>query len=144
MQHIVEEVSKDLGRDVPLDILCGTSIGALNACALAAFADEPKKRAARLADLWTQLRVEELVQPDLRGILSMGKRWLWGNRDLAEPSASEGGLVDPQGLERLVEAAIPFGAIDGHLQAGLLSALTVSTTHIASGRTIVYVHRPRA
>ncbi len=141
VQHIVEEVSKDLGRDVPLDILCGTSIGALNACALAAFADAPKKRAARLADIWTQLRVEELVQPDLRGILSMGKRWLWGNRDLAEPSASEGGLVHPQGLERLVESTIPFAAIDRHLQSGLLSALTVSTTHIASGRTIVYVHR---
>ena len=31
VEHIVEEVSKDLGRDVPLDILCGTSIGALNA-----------------------------------------------------------------------------------------------------------------
>ncbi|HSO40343.1 MAG TPA: patatin-like phospholipase family protein, partial [Labilithrix sp.] len=87
VQHIVEEVSKDLGRDVPLDILCGTSIGALNACALAAFADEPRKRAARLADIWTGLRVEELVQPDLRGILSMGKRWLWGNRDFETVSA---------------------------------------------------------
>ncbi|CAN5852902.1 patatin-like phospholipase family protein [soil metagenome] len=141
VQHIVEEVSKDLGRDVPLDILCGTSIGALNACALAAFADEPRKRAARLADIWTGLRVEELVQPDLRGILSMGKRWLWGNRDFETVSASEGGLVHPQGLERLVESTIPFAAIDDHLQKGLLSALTVSTTHIATGRTIVFVHR---
>ncbi|MEI9885761.1 MAG: patatin-like phospholipase family protein [Rhizomicrobium sp.] len=81
------------------------------------------------------------MQPDLRGILSMGKRWLWGSRDLGAATAGEGGLVDPQGLERLVEAAIPFAAIDEHLQKGRLSALTVSTTHIASGRTIVYVHR---
>jgi len=141
IEHILVEVSKDLGRDVPLDILCGTSIGALNACALAAFADEPRGRAARLVDIWTRLRVEELVQPDVRGILSMGTRWLRGTRDTASIPAREGGIVDPEGLERLIEKEIPFAAIDGHLQRGVLQALTVSTTHVASGRTVVYVHR---
>ena len=143
VQHILEEVSKDLGRDVPLDILCGTSIGALNACALAAFADEPRGRAARLVDIWARLRVEELVQPDLRGILSMGTRWLRGTRDAASVPAREGGIVDPEALERLIEAEIPFPAIDGHLQAGRIEALTVSTTHVASGRTVVFVHRAK-
>ena len=141
IEHILVEVSKDLGRDVPLDILCGTSIGALNACALAAFADEPRARAARLVDIWTRLRVEELVQPDVRGILSMGTRWLRGTRDAASVPAREGGIVNPEGLERLIEAKIPFAAIDAHLQRGLLTALTVSTTHVSSGRTVVYVHR---
>lgn len=141
VQHILEEVSKDLGRDVPLDILCGTSIGALNACALAAFADEPRGRATRLVDIWTRLRVQELVQPDLRGILSMGTRWLRGTLDAASVPAREGGIVNPEALERLIEAEIPFAAIDGHLQSGRLDALTVSTTHVASGRTVVYVNR---
>jgi NTE family protein len=141
IRHILEEVSSDLGRDVPLDILCGTSIGALNACALAAFADEPRARAARLSEIWTRLRVEELVQPDLRGILSMGTRWLRGSRDGEAVPAREGGIVDPQALERLIESSIPFAAIDEHLQRGRLEALTVSTTHVASGRTVVYVHR---
>jgi NTE family protein len=141
VQHILEEVSKDLGRDVPLDILCGTSIGALNACALAAFADEPRGRATRLVDIWTRLRVQELVQPDLRGILSMGTRWLRGTLDAASVPAREGGIVDPEALERLIEAEIPFAAIDGHLRNGHLDALTVSTTHVASGRTVVYVNR---
>ena len=133
MEHVVEEVAKDLGREVPLDILCGTSIGALNACALAAFADDPRGRAARLAAVWTALRLEDLIKPDLRGILSLGARWLRGTR--------EGGLVDPTGLERLIESVIPFAAIEDHLQAGRLEALTVSTTHIATGRTLVFVHR---
>ena len=141
VQHILEEVSKDLGRDVPLDILCGTSIGALNACALAAFADAPRGRATRLVDIWTRLRVQELVQPDLRGILSMGTRWLRGTLDAASVPAREGGVVNPEALERLIEAEIPFAAIDGNLQSGRLDALTVSTTHVASGRTVVYVNR---
>src|SRR4051812_13908082 len=114
VQHIVEEVAKDLGRDVPLDILCGTSIGALNACALAAFADDPRGRAARLSKIWNDLRIEDIIQPNLRGILSMGTRWLWSRGDAS--AARDAGLVDPQGLERLIESVIPFAAIDGHLQ----------------------------
>jgi NTE family protein len=141
VEHILEEVSKDLGRDVPLDILCGTSIGALNACALAAYADEPRGRAARLVAIWSALRVQELVQPDLRGILSMGSRWVRGTMDAASVPAREGGIVDPEGLERLIESSIPFSAIDANLQRGHLEALTVSTTHVASGRTVVFVHR---
>ncbi len=141
VQHIVEEVSRDLGRDVPLDILCGTSIGALNACALAAFADEPRARAERLVGIWTRLRVQDLIRPDVRGIFAMGTRWLRGARDPALVPAREGGIVDPDGLERLIESAIPFSAIEGQLQRGHLDALTVSTTHVSSGRTVVYVHR---
>ena len=141
VQHLLEEVSRDLGRDVPLDILCGTSIGALNACALAAFAEEPRERGARLAKIWTDLSVERLVQPDLRGLFSMGSRWFRGERELGAVPAREGGLVDPRAFEELIETVIPFGAIDGNIEAGRLDALTVSTTHVASGRTMVYVHR---
>ena len=39
VEHIVEKVAADLGYDPPLDILCGTSVGAVNVCALAAYAD---------------------------------------------------------------------------------------------------------
>lgn len=141
VQHILEEVSRDLGRDVPLDILCGTSIGALNACALAAFADEPRERGARLAKIWTDLSVERLVQPDLRGLFSMGSRWFRGERDGVVVPAREGGLVDPRAFEELIETSIPFAAIEGNIAAGRLDALTVSTTHVASGRTMVYVDR---
>ena len=142
VQHIVEEVAKDLGRDVPLDILCGTSIGALNACALAAFADEPRSRATRLVDVWTRLRVEQLVQPDLRGILSMGTRWLRGHARRRERPRARGRPRRPRGPRAAHRVARSRSrAIDGHLQRGLLDALTVSTTHVASGRTVVYVHR---
>lgn len=141
VKHIIEEVGRSLGREVPLDILCGTSVGALNACALAAFADDPRGRAARIVKVWEDLAVEDLVQPDLKGILSMGTRWLRDQRDPDSIPAREGGLVDPSGLERLIETAIPFDAIDGNMQRGHLRALTVSTTHIATGRTVVFVHR---
>lgn len=140
VQHILEEVSRDLGCDVPLDILCGTSVGAINACGLAAFADEPRARAARVASVWTHLRIDDLVRVDVRGVLAVGQDLL---RGAASPPASLRGaaLLDTTGLERLIGEAIPFTRIDSHLERGLLSAVTVSTTRVKSGHTVVFVHR---
>lgn len=140
VQYILEDIARALGHEVPIDILCGTSVGALNACALAAYADEPRGRAARLADVWTGLRVEEIVKPDLRGILSMGRHMVRGG-GAAPASSREGGLLDPHGMERLIEEKIPFSAISEQIERGHLEALTVSTTHVASSKTVVYVHR---
>ncbi|AUX45319.1 hypothetical protein SOCE26_068010 [Sorangium cellulosum] len=140
VQHILEEVSRDLGRDVPFDILCGTSVGAINVCGLAAFADESRIRARRLAAVWTRLRIDDLVRLDVRGVLAVGQDLLRG----AASQPSSGGhtaLLDTAGLERQIAEAVPFDRIDGHLARGLLSAVTVSTTLVKSGRTVVFVHR---
>ena len=141
MEHVIVDVARSLGRDVRLDVLSGTSVGALNACALAAFADLGKGAIGPVIDVWTKLSVADLVRPDTRGIFQMGARLLGrgGSSDLAP--AREGGLLDPDGLERLVANSIPFDRIQPNLEAGHLDALTVSTTHVASGRTVVYVQR---
>lgn len=140
VQHVLDEVARDLGHEIPLDILCGTSVGALNACALAAFADEPRARGARLAEVWTRLRVDDLVRVDARGILAMGSDLLRSSAS-PTPPARKTGLLDPRGLEQLLTTAIPFARIGEQLRAGRVSAVTVSTTHVRSGRTIVFVQR---
>lgn len=140
VEHVLTEVAKTLGRDVSIDILSGTSVGALNACGLAAFADLGRTRASRLVDVWTKLDVTELVRPDVRGVLQMGARLLGRGSNEAVP-AREGGLIAPEGLERLIARNVPFRRIEGNIAAGYLHALTVSTTHVSSGRTVVYVQR---
>jgi len=107
VEYVLTEVAKTLGRDVGLDILSGTSVGALNACGLAAFADLGRTRASRLVDVWTQLDVTELVRPDVRGVLQMGARLLGRGSNDAVP-AREGGLIAPEGLERLITHNVPL------------------------------------
>ncbi len=140
VEYVLTEVAKSLGRDVDLDILSGTSVGALNACGLAAFADLGRTRASRIVDIWTKLDVTELVRPDVRGVLQMGARLLGRGASDAVP-AREGGLIAPEGLERLISRNVPFSRIERNIKAGHLHALTVSTTHVSSGRTVVYVQR---
>lgn len=139
VQHILEEVSRSLGRDPPLDLLCGTSVGALNTCGLAAFADEPRTRARHLIKVWTELTIDRVLKverAELFGLL----RSLVGR---PPPAAAGGhhavGLVDSRALEGLVTEAVPFSRIDEHVRAGRLLGVTVTTTHIGSGRTVVFV-----
>ncbi len=138
VQYLLEEVARDLGRELPLDILSGTSVGAINACALAAFADEPGPvRAQRLVEHWTSLRIQDVIHPDLGELFLRSMRLI-----LARPArAGSVALLDPAGLQRIVSGSIPFERIGANLRAGRFEALTVSTTHVASGRTVVFIER---
>ena len=143
VQHLLEEVTRELGRELPLDILCGTSVGALNACYLAAFADEPAaSRSKRLAEHWTTLRMGDVLHADGRGALDV-LRGLFGKSPGSGDGdgARRGGILNPDGIEQLFQRAVPFGRIGENLRAGRLHAVTVSTTHVASGRTVVFVQR---
>lgn len=139
MRHIAEEVAKDLGYDPPIDILCGTSVGAFNASMLAAWADEPRGRVARLAALWTGIRLGEILQPKTGGMYDIF-RALLGRRTPLE----SGALFASEPIKQLLTRGIPFERIDAHLRAGLLHAVTVSTTQIATGRTFVFAQRREA
>jgi NTE family protein len=140
ISHIVKDVAKAIGRDVPLDIICGTSVGAINACVMAAHADEPSGRADRLAKHWLDLKLETMVRPSSSQFFSM-LGGLIGRKTKDGGEGARGGLLDPSGIEEIVHKNIPFDRIRGHLNAGRLSALTISTTHVASGHTVVFVQR---
>ena len=139
--HLVEEVARDLGRPLPLDILCGTSVGAINACLLAAFADEPVGRGRRLAAHWRGLRMSDVVHPDGRGIWASVRGLFKSQRSPREQDERRGGILDPKGIEQLVERSVPFRRISENIQAGHLSALTVSATHVGSGRKTVFIEQ---
>jgi NTE family protein len=166
IQYLLQDLPRVLGREIPLDILCGTSVGAINVCALAAFADEPRGRAERLARAWSELDSSELLRPDGRAMASMLWALLAGPRDArsasspssdsrfwlrdalrgvsprsGSPPHRSGGIFDPAALEAVLARAIPFDRIDSQMAAGRVHALSVSTTHVATGRTVVFVQR---
>jgi NTE family protein len=141
VRYVLEDVARAVGRDVPIDVISGTSAGSINAVMLAAHADMPAARSALLAQRWTDLELEDVVRTSPRRMLSMVGR-MFGRQARADASdAKRGGMFDPSGIERIVRQAVPFGAIGKHMRAGRLSALSISTTHVASGRTVVFVQR---
>jgi NTE family protein len=142
VSYVVEEIARALGRDVPIDIISGTSAGSINAGLLAAYADRPGERGRLLAKQWTDLEIEDVVRLAPGEILHVATRMLGrGSRSAAR---RRGGVLDPSGIERIVRSTIPFDAIEGHIRSGRLAALSISTTHVGSGRTVVFVQRREA
>ncbi len=142
VRYILEDVARALGRPVPIDIISGTSAGSLNAIMLAAHADKPTKRGEMLADQWTRLELEDVIRPSPGEILHVAARLL--GRPARGAQSRRGGMLDPGGIQRIVSAGVPSGAIGKHMRAGLLSAISISTTHVASGRTVIFVQRREA
>lgn len=143
VQYIDQQISKDVGWHAPLDVLCGTSVGAINVCALAAFADDPSQRAQRLVDVWSRLKLNEVLRFEGREIFSLFRSLAGRVRKEPEEQLA-GGLVDVSPLADLLTQAIPFRRIDTNIRAGHLSAISVSATHVASGGTVTFVQRRRA
>lgn len=140
-QYLVEDLARELDRPVSLDVLSGSSAGAINATALAALADDPIGRSVRLRDAWTRLRLGRIVRPSAVQILEMlvdlgGSECL--SRLCRRALAARGGLLDARPIARLLAETIPFGRIAEHLRAGRVAGLAVSTTHVATGRAVIF------
>jgi NTE family protein len=140
LEHLVTRVADDLGYDVPLDILCGTSVGAMNACMMAAHADQPRGRAAHMVAVWTSLQIDDLLRPTTRSVLDVARGVMGRGTSILEAGA----LLDPTPLAELLQRSIPFERIDTHLRSGRLRAVTVTSTQLTSGRGVVFVQRRRA
>jgi NTE family protein len=153
VRYLLDELPQRLGRRVHLDILCGTSVGAIHASYLAATAHEADGRGQRLVDFWTSMRVDEILPVSARDLIRLPRRLL-GVRRLAEAmrdgEAPERlyGLFNTEALEKLVVDAIPWRKIRSNVREGRVDAVAVAATQIATGRVVIFMetrdrHIPR-
>ncbi|MGY1604068.1 patatin-like phospholipase family protein [Geodermatophilus sp. SYSU D00815] len=105
-----------LEAGIRVDLLHGTSAGALNALFLAVRPDTD--RAAELTRQWTDPSMAPLLRPG----------WPSRLRGLARSVRREGGLLDPRPLRRLVAEHVPADDI-----GGLAVPVTVTTTCLDCG-----------
>jgi NTE family protein len=141
VRYIVEDVARALGRPIPIDIISGTSAGSINAAMLAGHADKPTARGELLARQWTSLALEDIVRPAPGEILHLATRMLGRSARAGGKEGRRGGILDPSAIECIVRENTPFAKIGEHIRSGQLAALSISTTEVASGRTVVFVQR---
>lgn len=138
LQYVVDRVARSIGKDVHFDIVCGTSVGAINATMLASFADEPRRGVELLAKAWASLTMGSIVRTEPRDVWALGRAFFLRPASTPErPTA----LFNPAGLRTLLDGAIPFERIDAMIARDKLVAAAISTTHVASGKTVVFVQR---
>lgn len=146
LRFILEKLPARLGHAPRMDVVGGTSVGAIHACFLAATAERGRERAAELVRIWDALRVEEVFDFGFRDLAAMPRKLL-GLRNVARDLRAGRrpdrlyGLLDTRPLERLVLGRIPWPGIRANLRAGHLDAVCVAATQIATGRAVVFVEQ---
>jgi NTE family protein len=140
IRYLRERLPRVLGHPVQIDIVTGTSVGAINASYLAATADRPDIQAGELCAAWRSLRLEELFSLGARDLMRAGALLFGREPPPPQPGTFRyGGLLDTHGLERFVVRSIPWQGIRRNLRAGHLDAIAISATHVGSGHTVVFV-----
>ena len=140
IHYLRTDLAKRLGRHVPIDIVTGTSVGAINAAFLAASMDEPEQQAQMLVAAWRALRIEELISLKAKDMVRGVRLLLGGEPPPPAPGSFRyGGLLDTSGLEKFVIRAIPWRGIERNLRNRSLHAMSVSATQVSTGHTVVFL-----
>jgi NTE family protein len=132
LSYVFDGFARLRGAPPPIDILCGTSVGAINACFLAAHMADATLGIRRLVDLWTALDLPDVLGFGLRQAMGVHRVVLGGGPEAA-------GIFDVTPMARLIEREIPWRAVARTLRHGHLSALSVSATEVGSGRTVIFM-----
>lgn len=133
LHYIFQELTRlRRGKPPRIDILCGTSIGAVNACFLAAHAEDLVQGTANLVNLWQALELPKVLGFGVRQAVSLPRLIFGGGGDAA-------GLFDVKPMAELVEREVKWGSISHNLEHNHLGALSISTTEVSTGRTVIWM-----
>ncbi|MBX3228382.1 MAG: patatin-like phospholipase family protein [Labilithrix sp.] len=130
--YIFDDLSRIRRSPPRVDILCGTSVGAINACYLAAHLTDPVLGMRRLVHLWSELQITRVLGFGVRQFAGIPRLLLGGGE-------AGTGLFDVTPMAELVQREISWRALARALRRKQLRALTVSTTEVSNGRTVVFM-----
>lgn len=133
LSYLFEQLPRLRGGRVPrIDILCGTSVGAINACYLAAHASDLQHGIGRLVELWQDLEVSRVLGFGVRQAISLPRMVLGGGGDAT-------GLFDVRPMSDLIEQEVGWRGVTKQIRRGYLRALSISTTEVSTGRTVIWM-----
>ncbi len=124
----------------PFQIVCGTSAGALNAAALAANAKNFRKGVQYLDNTWKGFHAHHIYRTDMIGVFNNSMLWLAGMlfSAIGINRLNQVSLLDNSPLVELLEDMVPYEKIQENIDAGLLHALSITTSGYGSGQSVTF------
>lgn len=124
----------------PFPIICGTSAGALNAAALAANAKNFRKGVQYLVNTWKGFHANHIYRTDVIGVFNNSMLWLAGMlfSAIGINRLHQVSLLDNSPLVELLEDMVPYEKIQENIDAGLLHALSITSSGYGSGQSVTF------
>lgn len=120
-------------RRSPFGIICGSSVGAINAASIAMSALDFQGGTARLESLWRSLRSGSVYDARPLPVLMKSSKWaltlVLGHLGMR----MQGGLLDYSPLHDLLKREFSQSHLRRAIEAGALQALCITTSSYATG-----------
>ena len=131
LSYLYGQLAREVGCLPTIDVVSGTSVGAINGTYLASVLDDPIGGIARLVGIWTDLRLTDVLGFGVRQIASLPRVFLGGN--------APAGVFDAKTMATIVQNGISWRRLARNLRRGRPRVVTVSVTHLGTGRSVIYV-----
>jgi NTE family protein len=132
LRFVYGALAERAGKPMAPEVICGTSIGALNGAWVGALGSQG---ANNLSYFWQTLAPEHVYRFSARDLWATPGKLLRRRTAISEGAA----LFDPAPLYEHVQQALPWDALHGRIDRGELRSFVVSVTDIATGRCIQFV-----
>ena len=125
-------------------ILCGTSVGAINAATLASLAHlSLEEQAEALVGLWLDLRKRDVVAPLVGLGLPLTVLQLLGDI-LDVPGVRLASVLDPRPMRKSLDRWVDWDALQRNVRDGQISAVCVVATALSRGAPVAFVEARRS
>lgn len=134
LKAIAEIVPPDAPN--PFGIIAGTSAGAINASALAAYASNFRDAVYGIESVWRAFTPDQVYRTDPFGVLRCAAHWM-GSFFLGSRSRAVS-LLDNEPLHGLIKEMIRFENIEESIRDGHLRALSVTASGYETGHSVAF------
>jgi NTE family protein len=141
---ILDVLARSGLEHAPFNVLCGTSVGAINAGYLASHAHRPGLDIEGLIDAWRSLKLENHLKISLRGLVGAysSAKSTSGKASVADRPVEARALLDSLPLLDLVNTRVDFQQLHRNVDSGVVHALVIAALEIGSGRTTMFIEAP--
>lgn len=153
IHYIRTQLPKHISQKRPFDIVCGSSVGAINTCFMAATSHNLEYQGKMAHEFWSKLEQERIYK---RGVGSL-TRFTWrtlssifsqifGSKTIDDNSKKLKkyhfkGLLDTSPFPFFLKDIIPWKQITLNIQRGLTSAISVTGTNAHTGKMELFIEK---
>ncbi len=154
IHYIRTQLPKEISKKIRFDILCGSSVGAINVCFLAATSHDPEYQGQMAFELWQQLKQEYIYRRGVGSMTKLATRTFSGvfkniffggrnSRNLVDKTHFRG-FLDSSPFPQFLGGLIPWQQIRLNIQNGSTKALSVTGTNVHTGKMELFVERHKS
>ncbi len=125
-------------KSTPFPIICGTSAGAINAAVMAVDASDFRRGVRRLMAVWKNFHVHHVYRADPWGAFFNSALWILTVMTGGTLTKRPVSLLDNSPLGALLGRYLDFPAIQRAIDAGDLTAFSVTCSGYSSGQSVSF------